>query len=137
MEIVGYITTTIVVIFICGVAVAMLPSFLASFFKNKKLLKLAGTAIPELGKGFDVTKRYDVVFSGGDYGSQFVDRLEGIKIIGYVGKEDDEVVGKGYMRSRWLVVEFADARRAYLMPHAVISLREAAETKPDSVDVAI
>ncbi len=26
----------------------------------------------------------DIVYSGGDYGSQFVERLEGIRIIGYV-----------------------------------------------------
>jgi hypothetical protein len=45
--------------------------------------------------------------------------------MGYVGKDDDETVGKMYMRSRWLVVEFADGRRAYLMPHAIISLQEA------------
>jgi len=28
------------------------------------------------------------------------------------------------MRSRWLVVEFADGRKAYLMPFAILSLQE-------------
>ena len=92
--------------------------------KNKKLPKLAGTTVPQVGEGLDISKRYDIVYSGGDYSSQFVERLEGIKIIGYVGRDDDESVGKMYLRSRWLVVEFSDGRKAYLMPHAIMSLQE-------------
>jgi hypothetical protein len=47
-------------------------------------------------------------------------------IVGYIGKDDDEPVGKMYMPKRWLVVEFVDGRRAYLMPHAIVSLQESA-----------
>src|ERR1700687_1928165 len=105
MEVVGYITTVIVLIFLCGAAVAALGSFYRS---KKPPPKLAGTAIPQIGEGFDINKRYDIAYSGGDYGSHFVERLQGVRIVGYVGKDDDEAVDKMYMRSRWLVVEFAD-----------------------------
>jgi hypothetical protein len=120
VEIVGYITTVIVLIFICGAFISRLNDF----FKRKKQPKLAGTAIPEIGQGFDISKRYDIVYSGGDYGSHIVERLEAVRILGYVGKDGDEAVGKMYMRSRWLVVEHSDGRRAYLMPHAIVSLQE-------------
>jgi hypothetical protein len=91
--------------------------------KKKKPPKLAGTAIPEIGDGLDIVKRYDIVYSG-DYGSPFVEKLLGVRILGYVGREDDETISKMYMRGRWLVVEFSDGRRAYLMPHAILSLQE-------------
>jgi hypothetical protein len=93
--------------------------------KKKKPPKLAGTAIPEIGDGLDIVKRYDIVYSG-DYGSPFVEKLLGVRILGYVGREDDETISKMYMRGRWLVVEFSDGRRAYLMPHAILSLQESA-----------
>jgi hypothetical protein len=123
VEIVGYITTVIVLLFVCGGTIALLSSFLQT---KKKPPKLAGTAIPETGEGLDISKRYDIVYSGGDYGGQFAERLHGVRIIGYVGRDDDESVSKTYMRGRWLVVEFADARRAYLMPHSIVSLQESA-----------
>jgi hypothetical protein len=53
--------------------------------------------------------------------------LEAVRIVGYVGKDDDEALGKMYMRSRWLIVEFSDCRRAYLMPRAIVSLLESAK----------
>jgi hypothetical protein len=101
---------------------------LVSKFRRKpKPPKLAGTAIPEIGEGLDINKRYDIVYSGGgDFSTQFSERLHGVKIIGYVGRDDDESVSKMYMRGRWLVVEFADGRRAYLMPRSIISLQESA-----------
>jgi hypothetical protein len=123
MEFVGYATTVIVLACFCGMMIAAI----GSFFRKRKPPKLAGTAIPEIGVGLDISKRYDVVYSGGDYGSQFVERLEAVRIVGYVGKDDDEALGKMYMRSRWLVVEFSDARRAYLMPRAIVSLLESAK----------
>ena len=123
METIGKITTVIVVSALCIGFFA----WLVSFFRGKKAPKLAGTAIPELGEGLDISKRYDIVYSGGDFGSQFVEHLKGIQIIGYVGQEDDEAVGKMYMRSRWLVVSFSDGRKAYLMPHAILSLQESAQ----------
>jgi hypothetical protein len=122
VEIVGYITTGIVLLFLCGWGIAVMSSL---FQGRKKGPRLAGTVIPELGEGLDINKRYDIVYSGGDYGSHLVERLQNIRIIGYVGKADDEAVGKMYMQSRWLVIEFPDGRRAYLMPHAIISLQEA------------
>ena len=124
METVGYVTTVVVLIFLCGAAYATV----ASWFEGgkKKAPKLAGTEIPETGEGLNISKRYDIVYSGGDYGSQFVERLSGVRIVGYVGKGSDESVSKAFMRGRWLVVEFADGRRAYLMPHAIVSLQESA-----------
>ena len=128
METIGYIATGLVLFFACMAGIAIL----ASFFQKKKPPKLAGTAIPELGEGLDIGKRYDIVYSGGDYGSQFVEHLKGVQIVGYVGQEDDEAVGKMYMRSRWLVVCFSDGRKAYLMPHAILSLQESVLARPDS-----
>ena len=125
METVGYVTTVVVLIFLCGAAYATVASW---FEGKKKPPKLAGTAIPETGEGLDISKRYDIVYSGGDYGSQFVERLSGVRIIGYVGKDSDESVSKAFMRGRWLIVEFADGRRAYLMPHSIVSLQESAPT---------
>ena len=70
---------------------------------------MAGTAIPELGKGLDITRRYDIVYSGGDFGSHFVEHLKGVTIVGYVGQDDgEEAIGKMFMRSRWLVVNSVD-----------------------------
>src|SRR5688500_10919798 len=123
VETVGYITIVIVMIFVCGAALAALRRL----FKDKKRSpKIAGTAIPEIGEGLDISKRYDIVYSGGDYGGQIVERLHEVRIVGYVGRDDDEAVSKMYMRGRWLVVEFADGRRAYLMPHSIVSLQESA-----------
>ena len=123
VETVGYIAIAIVLLFVCGAGVAAL----ASLFEGKrKPPKLAGTAIPETGEGLDISKRYDIVYSGGDYGGQFAERLHGVRIVGCVGSDSDESVSKVYMRGRWLVVEFADGRRAYLMPHSIVSLQESA-----------
>jgi hypothetical protein len=122
MEIVGYITTGIVVLVLC---IAVIVN-VAPLFRRKRLPKLAGTAIPELGEGLDISKRYDIVYSGGDYGSHFVEHLKAVQIVGYVGQDSDEEIGKMYMRARWLVVVFSDGRRAYLMPHSILSLQEAA-----------
>lgn len=123
MEIVGYITTVIVLLVICGAGYSTLRSFLQRR-KQPKQPKLAGTIIPEIGQGLDISKHYDIVYSGGDYGSHIVERLQAVRILGYVGNDSDEAVGKMYMRSRWLVVEFSDGRQAYLMPHAIVSLQE-------------
>jgi hypothetical protein len=124
VEAVGYLTTAIILCFL----IICFWVTVSSLFKGKKKKppKLAGTAIPETGEGLDIGKRYDIIYSGGDYGSQFTERLQGVRIVGYIGKDDDEPVGKMYLQSRWLVVEFADGRRAYLMPHSIVSLQESA-----------
>jgi hypothetical protein len=57
VEIVGYITTVIVLIFICGAGFSALRSSLP----RKKQPKLAGTVIPEIGQGLDISKHYDIV----------------------------------------------------------------------------
>jgi hypothetical protein len=91
---------------------------------------LAGTVIPELGEGLDISKCYDVIYSisSTDYGTPIVERLNSVRIVGYVGAGEEEEFGKAYMRSRWLVVEFPDQRRAYLMPRAILSLTQSAES---------
>jgi hypothetical protein len=87
--------------------------------------KLAGSAIPELGDGIDLSKRYDITFAG-DWHSGFVQHWEKVRIVGYVGSDNDETVAKMYMRGRWLVVEFADGVRGYLLPSSIVALRQAA-----------
>lgn len=128
METIGQIATGIVFFLACIAGIAALTSY----FQKEKPPMLAGTTIPELGEGLDISKRYDIVYSGGDYGGEFVEHLEGVVIVGYVGQEDDEAVGKMYMRSRWLVVSFSDGRKAYLMPHAILSLQESPESSAHS-----
>lgn len=125
MELVGYITTVIVTICLCGVAFGWLMHALNR--KQQRTPKIAGTTIPEIGEGLDISKRFDIVYSAGDYASQFSERLHAVRIIGYVGRDDDDSISKMYMRGRWLVVEFADLRRAYLMPHSIVSLQETAQ----------
>jgi hypothetical protein len=90
-----------------------------------KAPKLAGSAIPELGDGIDLSRQYDITCSG-DWYSGFVERFENVRIVGYVGSDNDETVGKMYMRGRWLVIEYVDGRRGYLMPRSIVSLRHAA-----------
>ncbi len=125
LETLGAVTAGIAMFFVCGCALAGALAVVASFFGGRrKPPKLAGTAIPEIGDGLDIVKRYDIVYSGGDCGGQFAERIRGVRIVGYVGRQDDESVSKMYMQGRWLVVEFADGRRAYLMPHSIVSLQE-------------
>lgn len=119
----GYLATG----FFSFVAGLITTAILVARSRKKKPPKLAGTAIPQIGDGLDIAKRYDILYSG-DYGASFVERLSVVRIVGYVGSDDDDSVGKMYIRSRWLVVEFADGRRAYLMPHAILSLSESAES---------
>jgi len=126
MEVVGYITTAIVVIFLCLWAIVVASATLTSFFRGKKSPRIAGTAIPETGENLDITKPYDIAYSGGDRGERIAERLFGVKIVGYVGREDDESVSTMYMPGRWLVVQFADGRRAYLLPQSIVSLQESA-----------
>lgn len=129
MEVVGYLTTVIVLIFIGFGTVVMIRSLVGSLFRSKrKLPKLAGTSIPEMGEGLDISKRYDIVYSGGDYGGQIAEKVHGVRIVGYVGRDDDNSMSKMYMRGRWLVVEFVDGRLAYLMPHSIVSLQECTTT---------
>ena len=128
MEVVGYITTVIVLLFVCVGAISLFGSFFQG--RKKKQAKFIGTTIPETGEGLDISKRYDIVYSGGDYGSNIIEKLNGVRIVGYVGRYDEDSDSKMYMRRRWLVVEFADSRRAYLLPHTIASLQEAAPTSP-------
>lgn len=121
MEVVGYITTAFVLLFICVGLFAWLSDI---FRRRRHQPKLAGTIIPEIGQGLDVNKRFDIAYSSGDFGSQTIERIQNVRIVGYVGHADDESVSKQFMRGRWLVVELSDQRRAYLMPHSIISLVE-------------
>jgi hypothetical protein len=130
VEAVGYVTTVIVLIFVCGAGLAAMASFFQR--KKKKPPKLAGAAIPETGDGLDIGKRYDIVYSAGEYGSHVGATLHAVRIVGYVGRDDNEA-SKMYMWWRWLVVEFPDGRRAYLMPRSIVSLQESAPAgRPDA-----
>lgn len=127
LETLGAVTAGIAIFFVFGASAAIVGSY---FEGRRKAPKLAGTTIPEIGDGLDISKRYEIVYTGGDFGGQFAERLSGVRIVGYVGRDDDGSVSKMYMRGRWLVVEFADCRRAYLMPHSIVSLQESATAEP-------
>jgi hypothetical protein len=119
VETIGIITTVVIIL---AVFISILAG-IVGYFQKPEIPKIAGTDIPELGQGLDITRRYDMVYSGTD-GSQFIERLENVRIIGYVGQTGGATLGQMYLQSRWLVVEFADGRRAYLMPSSIISLKE-------------
>ncbi len=85
--------------------------------------KLLGTEIPELGEGLDLAKRYDIIYSG-EFNAQFVERLNAVLIVGYIGNDGDEYSAKLYMRGRWLALESVDGRRHYVIPRAILSLQE-------------
>jgi hypothetical protein len=86
--------------------------------------KVAGTPIPQCADTIDFTKRYDIVYVG-DYHSRLAERIEGARIIGYVGREYDPDASKfGYMRNRWLVVERPDGRKSFILPEGIQALHE-------------
>ena len=129
METFYSVAAVILLLFVCMVGYFGAASLFNGLFPQRRNPpKLAGTEIPQIGEGFDINKRYDIIYSIGDYSSQFVERMRDIKVVGYVGKNTGEIFEKSFMRTRWLVVEFADGRRAYLMPHAILSLVESAAT---------
>lgn len=128
MEVVGYITTTIVLIFLCGKTVSLFVSYFAA---KAPLPKAFGAAIPETNEERDITKQYDLVYSGGQYGGEFADRLQGVRIVGYVGRDEEPSFSKLFIRGRWLVVEYADKRRAFVMPHSIVSLKESLPSNLD------
>ncbi len=123
MEAVGYITTTIVLVFLCGKAISLFVSYFAD---KTPLPKAFGAAIPETDLELDISKPYDIVYNGGNFGGEFADRIEGIRIVGYVGRDEPESFSKLFIRGRWLVVEYPDKRRAFVMPHSIVSLKESA-----------
>ncbi len=123
MEAVGYITTIIVLVFLCGKAISLFVSYFAD---KTPLPKAFGAAIPETDLELDISKPYDIVYSGGNFGGEFADRIEGIRIVGYVGRDEPESFSKLFIRGRWLVVEYPDNRRAFVMPHSIVSLKESA-----------
>ncbi len=119
LEIIGGITT-----FVFGlVAAVYLASKVIGWFSNdtSEGPTLIGTTVPELGEGLDLAKRYDVIY-GGDYHSNFVEKLSNVRIVGYIG--DNNEGSKMYLRGRWLAFESTDGMRSYVMPHAIVSLQE-------------
>ena len=129
METFYSVAAVILLLFVCMVGYFGVASLFNGLFPQRRNPpKLAGTEIPQIGEGFDISKRYDIIYSIGDYSSQSMERMHDIKVVGYVGKNTGETFEKSFMRARWLVVEFADGRRAYLMPHSIISLVESAAT---------
>lgn len=86
--------------------------------------KLAGSVIPEVGEGIDLSRRYHITY-GGDWHASLVQHWENVRIVGYVGSVNDPTLDKMYMRGRWLILEFEDRTRGYILPQSIISLREA------------
>lgn len=126
MEAVGYVTTVIVLLFVCGGALSWLATLINA--NKKRLPKIAGTLIPEIGEGFDINRQYDIFYGSEDYGSVFADRLYAVRIIGYVSRHDDVSNSRRNRRRSWLVVEHADGRRVFLLPDSIVSLQESARS---------
>jgi hypothetical protein len=116
----GFVVTA----FFSFVAGTIFVAFLVQRAKNKKPPKLAGATVPQLGEFLDLARYYDITHRG-DWGSQLTHVIHDVRIIGYVGDDEDEGT-KAYMRGRWLVAAHRDGRKVYLMPNSIVSLTESA-----------
>jgi hypothetical protein len=111
-------------IFLGSLAIALLASataLIVRLFLGSRPPQMLGSELPATDAVIDLTKKYDIVYGSG-HGP--VEKLIGIRIIGYLRSDRDATTGE-YMDSRWLVVELADGRRAYLRPRSVLWLLEA------------
>ena len=108
--------------FFSFVAGCIFIGWMVSRSNNQEPPRLAGAKVPLLGEFLDLDKYYDIQHSG-DWGARVVEVVKEVKIVGYVGSDDDEG-SKSYMRGRWLVLMHRDGRKVYLMPHSILSLTE-------------
>src|SRR2546423_6845252 len=87
METFYSVMAVLLLLLVCMVGYAGIASLFNGLFPQRRTPpKLAGTEIPQIGEGFDISKRYDIIYSIGDYSSQFIERIQSIKILGSVGK---------------------------------------------------
>lgn len=75
--------------------------------------------LPELGPAFDASQRYDIICVAEGHNPIMIERLQAVAILGYVGDKRGEPTLRSHLHSRWLVVAFADGRRAYVLPRSV------------------
>ena len=122
MEIVGYVTTAIVLTTLCVSFVAIGRMWFKEQLETKATPENQ-TPIPDIEDELDLNKRYDIVCHG-DYSDRVVHQFDDVKILGYSGKPGDAYGSSPHIRTRWLVVEFADGRRAYLIPNCVVVLKQ-------------
>ncbi len=113
-----------------GVAAFLVGAIFAAWGMERHYRRRAamppGVTIPELTPGFDLGKLYDLRLSTGDFDTRVPERLVGVRIVGFVGREDGQIWGGAFPQGRWLVIEYVDGRRGYVRPRAVQSLHESA-----------
>lgn len=93
-----------------------------------------GGPLPELGATFDASQRYDIICVTEGRNPVVIERLQSVLILGYVGDKHGEPTLRSHLHSRWLVVAFADGRRAYALPRSVkLLVQSTADTLPPPV----
>lgn len=113
-----YLLTAVAAFFAGWVALT-----LALIARRGRSSQIVGARLPVCDAAIDLAKRFDISIGqghGGTPGEKFLN----VRILGYLSSDRDETAGE-YIDSRWLVVEFADGRRAFLRPRYVQWLQEA------------
>lgn len=117
-ELLGWIFITTTGLGVFGI----LAITIARHILGRRSPQIVGADLPATDARIDLSKRYDIVY-GAPYGATN-EKLISVRILGYLRSDWDQTTGE-YMDSRWLVVELADGRRAYLRPRSVLWLQEA------------
>lgn len=118
---------------IAGMAVPLLV-----LFKRKRPPQVAGAELSVLDSGLDLSKLYDIAYgaSNGYVSGAGVEKLCGVKILGYLRGEQDATTSGEYSDSRWLVIETQDGRRGFIRPRSVLWILESKLATRDSAAVS-
>jgi hypothetical protein len=115
--------------FLFGLFVGLLIAFLFAQRRRTAVDRsalFASGPVPELGAAFDITQRYDITCAAEGREASWVERLQGVTLLGYAGPKRGEPLWHTHVHSRWLVVAFPDGRRAYLLPRSIKMLVQSA-----------
>jgi hypothetical protein len=111
------LVTALLVVMVVGLVVLVLLPVIAMFTGGRgseMALSVAGTPLPPSKLPFDLDMRYDLTYASG---GTVPDKYTAVRVVGRMGRS-----------AEWLVIEFADLRRAYLRPDRITLLSETAAT---------
>jgi hypothetical protein len=99
--------------------------YLSSASRGERQPVVAGQQVPQTVHTIDFAKRYDLVIRG--YGGEgFVYR--NCRIVGFTGGRQEASGSDSYQGwNRWIVLELADGRLAYIPPSNVFSIEQTAQ----------
>jgi hypothetical protein len=111
--------------FLGAATIASIAVPLLLLFKRARPPQVAGAKLSVLDSGLDLSKFYDIAYgaSNGYTSGAGIEKLCGVRIVGYLRGEQDATSGE-YSDSRWLVVELPDGRRGYIRPRSVLWIIE-------------